>query len=79
MRKTFVLLKKNDLQITVYGSLKALHLANNEYLNISLSTLQHFDFSQDYETENYKIHADFAKTANEIRKDLGSLLINILV
>jgi len=79
MRKTFVLLKKIELKISVYGSLKALHLANNEYLNISLSTLQHFDFILDYETENYKIHADFAKTANEIRKDLGSLLVNILV
>lgn len=79
MRKTFVLLKKNELKISVYGSLKALHLANNEYLNISLSTLQHFDFYHDYETENYKIHADFAKTANEIRKDLGSLMVNILV
>lgn len=73
MRKTFVLLKKNELKIAVYGSLKSLNLANNEYLDISLSTLQHFDFSQDYETEKYKIHADFAKTANEIRKDLGKL------
>ena len=65
--------------MTAYGSLVALYEANKVYLNISLSTLQHYDFSQDFETENYKIHADFAKTTTEVRNELKSLLINIIV
>ena len=55
------------------------------YLNISLSTLQHFNFENDYEyfeneTLIYKIHADFAKTTTEVRKQIkdNTLLLNIL-
>jgi len=63
--------------MTAYGSLVALYEANKNYLNISLSTLQHFDFLIDFENENYKIHADFVKTTTEVRNELKNLLINI--
>lgn len=61
-----------------YCSLVALYEANKDFLNIPLSTIKHFDFSQDFETDNYKIHADFAKTT-KVRNEHKTLLINILV
>jgi len=51
-----------------FGSLVALHEAKKELLNISLSTLQHFDFdSKNYETKNHIIRKDQILTTNDVR------------
>lgn len=82
MRRTFVLLKASKLKMLTYGSLLALYEENEKYLNISLSTLQHHDFdSEDYVSKDkrYKINGGFAKTTTEVRNELKSSLINILL
>ena len=51
-----------------FGSLVALHEAKEEILNISLSTLQHYNFdNENYETENYIIRKGQILTANDVR------------
>jgi len=51
-----------------YGSLVALYEATSELLNISLSTLQHFNFDvEKFETENYIIRKGSILTTNDVR------------
>ena len=51
-----------------YGSLVALYEAKKELLNISLSTLQHFNFdAEKFETENYIIRKGSILTTNDVR------------
>ena len=51
-----------------FGSLVALYEAKKELLNISLSTLQHFNFDvEKLETENYIIRKGSILTANDVR------------
>lgn len=82
MRRTFILLKIESLQMTTYGGLSALYEANKKYLQCSLSKLQKHDFEHDYKSKDkrYIIHADFAKTTSDVRKELNlsKLLLNIL-
>ena len=51
-----------------FGSLVALYEAKKELLNISLSTLQHYDFdNENYEAENYIIRKGRILTTNDVR------------
>ena len=51
-----------------YGSLVALYEANKEFINISLSTLQHFNFdAEKFETEIYIIRKGSILTTNDVR------------
>jgi len=51
-----------------FGSLVALYEAKKELLNISVSTLQHFNFDvEKFETENYIIRKGSILTTNDVR------------
>lgn len=56
------------MYLSNHGSLVALYEAKKELLNISLSTLQHFNFdAEKFETENYIIRKGSILTTNDVR------------
>jgi len=68
MRRIYHLEIKNQKEHYYFGSLVALYEAKKELLNISLSTLQHFNFDvEKFETEIYIIRKGSILTTNDVR------------